>query len=215
MAFLEIKDLYFSIRSKPVLTGLNLSADQGEIIGIRGENGSGKSSLLKILASVLKKDSGFLSLSGLTNPQSKAWKKQVAWVPQDPALDDRLSVQDNLKYWGALSHFPRKEVKVYIQRALKDPLIKDFTDLKVKDLSGGMRQRASLMCSLFLPASLILLDEPFVGADEESQILMQDKILDLKSEGKLVILVSHEKGHLASISDRKFHLINGKLEAND
>lgn len=211
MAFLEVSNISKKIEKKQVLKDLSLEAEKGEIIAIRGGNGAGKSTFIKILASILHADGGRLSLDGITNPFSAPWRKKVAWVPQDLALDEKLSVKDNLKFWAAVSHYGQADLTKFLQQAYVDPLISGFLEEKVSDLSGGMKRRANLVSSIFLPAELVLLDEPFVGADADSQILMQEKVVSLAENGALVIFVSHELGHIQELASRILDLENGRF----
>lgn len=215
MSYLEVDSLNKSLGKVEILKNLSLSAETGQIIGLKGDNGAGKSTFIKILASVYKADSGRLSLGGVSNPQSKAWREQVAWVPQDIALDEALTVRDNLKFWAALSFLGRAERKKALNKAYTDPLIADFIDKKVSELSGGMKRRANLLSSIFISRKLVLLDEPFAGADAESCQLMEERIQDLAKEGALLILISHEAQALYRLSDRLILLKDGKLREMD
>lgn len=215
MTYLEIEALRKNLGKQEILKDLYLTAETGQIIGLKGDNGAGKSTLLKILASVYKADSGRLSLGGVNNPQSKAWREQVAWVPQDIALDEALTVRDNLQFWAALSFLRGADKKRALDKAYADPLIKDFLNKKVSELSGGMKRRANLLSAIFISRKLVLLDEPFVGADAESCQVMEERILDLAKQGSLLILISHEAQVLYRLSDRLLLLENGKVHDLD
>lgn len=210
--YLSIKALDKRLGSREVLKNLSLTANKGECIGISGQNGSGKTTLMKVLASVLQADGGELSLGDCTQPFSRAWRAQTSWVPQDIALDPELTVLDNLRFWAALSLQDAASRRAFIENGSKDPLIRSFLKVKAGKLSGGMARRANLAVSLCVTDGLILLDEPFVGADQESSELMEARILELR-QNACILLSSHEQGRLERLCTRVERLENGHFSS--
>lgn len=208
---LEVSALQKKLAGQTILRDVSLSATAGDVVLITGSNGAGKSTLLKILASVLVPDRGTFNLDGLTDPQSGAWKRQVAWVPQTPALDEQLSVRDNLRFWSSFAALPRQDIKESLKQACQDPLIADFLDKRVANLSGGMKNRANLMAAIFLPAKLVLLDEPFAGADHASCQIMVDKIKQMAAAGKIILCVSHDLQYIEPVATQQVILEEGKI----
>ena len=168
--------------TRPVLRKVTFRAEIGEIVGIAGENGSGKSTMLSILAGLLLPDEGEVHSSG-----------SIGYVPQENALFENLSVNDNLRFWSSAYGIS------------PDPdLIKKFENFddgfmkkKVKHLSGGMKKRLSIaLASLHEPGCLIM-DEPTGALDIRFKGLLLELIKDMQSAGKTVIFTTHQPDELA------------------
>ena len=162
----------------PVLKGVNLQVNPGEIIGIAGENASGKSTLLTILAGIMKPDFGQVSLDG-----------QIGFVPQEPALFDNLSVKDNLRFWA-------KAYKQDWQRAL--PLLNDDGLLKkrVNQLSGGTKKRLSIVLACLHNPQLLIMDEPTAALDIGFKGELKKMLDQIRSQGRSVIFTTHQPDEL-------------------
>lgn len=210
-AYLSLESVAKKIAGRDILCGVSFQANRGEILGIAGENGAGKSTLIRILASVLKADRGQFFLDGIRNPQSEEWKRKIAWAPQELALDTDLTVLDNLRFWAALSFQDRREAQKHVRSVQQNPLVSSFLQKRVRDLSGGMARRANLCASLMSPGRLILLDEPFVGADSGSLQMMEDALLQLKREGAAILLCSHDASVMNRLCDRVLLLDGGVI----
>lgn len=209
---LRVEGLDKSLGKQSVLKQLNLTAERGERLGIIGENGAGKTTFIKVAASVLKADRGRFFLNGAENPSSPRWKSQVAWVPQDIALDPELTVRDNLKFWTGICISDKSARREALDKAYRDPLVCDFLDKKVRSLSGGMARRANLCCAVFGTPALLLLDEPFAGADEDSLRIMRQRLLQLSEEGTCLLICSHDLPLLKNLCTRLLELKDGHFE---
>lgn len=208
-SYLSVEDVAKTISGRVILNGVSFKANKGEILGISGENGAGKSTLIKILASVIKADRGRFFLDGTSNPQSEEWRRKITWVPQDLALDPDLTVLDNLRFWAGLSFRNHRKAQEKVNTVREHPLVSSFLDKRVRDLSGGMARRTNLCASLMSPGHLILLDEPFVGADSSSLKKMEDVLIQLKAEGAALILCSHDASVMERLCDRVLVLEEG------
>ncbi|MDD2427364.1 MAG: ABC transporter ATP-binding protein [Eubacteriales bacterium] len=225
MAFkLYVKGLSKSWAGLRTLEDVSFEQPQGSIYGIAGENGAGKSTLLKILASVLPRDSGSVffghekvnaSTEGdrycVSLDDLNRWRELIAYVPQELALDDRLTVRETLSFWTAARGLSSSERKEQIELAAADPLISEFLDKLIRECSGGMARRVSLIVGLLGDPQLILLDEPFAGADNHSRQLMFERLSQLRSDGKTILVSAHEGEVLEQLSNRILHLHEGKL----
>lgn len=195
------------------LIDVSFQQETGSIFGIAGDNGAGKSTLLKILASVLPRDGGQVSFQGISLDDRSRWRGLVGYVPQELALDDRLRVRDSLLFWASARGFTRQERKAILQLAMADPLISDFLDKPVRDCSGGMARRVSLIVGLLGDPHLLLLDEPFAGADRDSRLLMINRLQQLKEAGRTILVSSHEDQVLDMLCDRILFLQEGRLQS--
>ena len=181
---------------KTVLTDVNLKANEGECIGLLGLNGSGKSTLLSCIAGIKKPHSGSIRAEG-----------KVGFVTQENELIDELNAIDNIMMWTSMKRGEiLKELEGPELSILK---VKDFANVKVKNMSGGMKKRVALTSILITKPDILLLDEPLAALDipAKKDIL---KIIDsFTSNGGTVIVASHEEEMFAHCST-VYYLDKGK-----
>lgn len=198
---LEVKSLSKSYGKKKVLENFNLSASKGEVIGLVGENGAGKSTLLKILATLLKEDSGQVLLNDRDYKKHyRSLRKYIAYVPQELALWEDLTVMENMKFFENLSKARRSKEEL---KSILEAVQLKQDDKKVNQLSGGMKRKLNLAVSLINEPKLLLLDEPTAGIDLKSRIEIGDFLKNLAQEQKvLIIYTSHDMNEIEQICDR-------------
>lgn len=206
---LYVRNLTKTLRGTQVLKNLSFEQPKGTIYGISGDNGAGKSTFLKILASVLIPDGGHVSFSGVDLSNKAQWRSLIGYVPQEVALDDRLRVRETLAFWAAVRGMPASTRRAIVESAKGDPLIADFIDKPIRECSGGMARRASLVVGLFGDPALLLLDEPFSGADARSRTLMMERLQHLRDRNRTILVASHVETTLATLCDRVLHLKDG------
>lgn len=181
---------------KTVLTDVNIHAEGGECIGLLGLNGSGKSTLLSAIAGIKKPASGAIICEG-----------KIGFVTQENALIDELSALDNLRMWTPLS---KEEIKKALTgddvSALK---VSEFVDVKVKNMSGGMKKRLALTSVLMEKPDILLLDEPLAGLDIPAKTDILNVIDSYRNGGGIVFVASHAEEVFAHC-DKIFVLKNGK-----
>lgn len=184
---------------KVVLENITFSVQPGECVAIIGENGCGKSTLLKIMADVMRADSGEVSYFGKTKEKTKF----CGYVPQENPLLEDLSVKDNLFLWGGKSAMEQKEI-------VKEFQLLDLLETPVKKLSGGMKRRLSIACSMLKQPAILLLDEPTAGLDlfYKEQILAWIK--SYQEKNGMVLIVTHEEQEILS-ADRCLLMTEGKM----
>ena len=181
---------------KAVLTDVNIHASEGECIGLLGLNGSGKSTLLSAIAGIKKPASGMICCEG-----------KIGFVTQESALISELSAIDNLRMWTPLS---KEEIKKALTStevaALK---VSEFADVKVKNMSGGMKQRLAITSVLMEKPDVLLLDEPLAGLDIPAKTDIINVIDSYRKAGGIVFIASHAE-EVFSHCDKVFVLKNGK-----
>ena len=198
---LEVKSLSKKYGEKTVFEDLELSAEAGEIIGLVGENGAGKSTLLKILATLSLPSSGEISLMNQTyRKNEKKLREYIAYVPQDIALFEELTVMENMKFFQRLS---RKKVSKEDLKALLSSVNLQADQVKVSNLSGGMKRKLNLAVSLISDPKLLLLDEPTAGIDLRSRIEIGAFLKKLALEKNiLIIYTSHDMNEIEQVCSR-------------
>ena len=198
---LEVKSLSKKYGEKTVFEDLELSAEAGEIIGLVGENGAVKSTLLKILATLSLPSSGEISLMNQTyRKNEKKLREYIAYVPQDIALFEELTVMENMKFFQKLS---RKKVSKEDLKALLSSVNLQADQVKVSNLSGGMKRKLNLAVSLISDPKLLLLDEPTAGIDLRSRIEIGAFLKKLALEKNiLIIYTSHDMNEIEQVCSR-------------
>ncbi len=218
---LDVKDLHKSFGEKIVHRGVSFQLREGEILGLFGGSGSGKSVILRSIIGLEKPDSGQIlfetqDLTSLTEWQLTNIRTKIGYVFQNGALFDSYTVEENLAY-------PLKEHTKLSDREIHDRVnqmlelidMKGSNDLLPSELSGGMQKRAGLARATILEPEIILFDEPTAGLDPVNTKRLLDNIHKLKSKGITGIFVTHDIPSAFEIADRIAILYNGKIAVID
>ena len=215
-ALLSVSGLSLRYGDVQVLRGLELELQQGEIFGLLGPNGCGKSTTLKVLTGLATPDAGELRLWGQrVAPGGRALRQQMGVVFQAPSLDPRLSVRENLQLTAALWRLPKAVATPRISEALAFAQLAERAHSPVKDLSGGMKRRLELARALLHEPKLLLLDEPTSGLDEPSFRRTWERITRLREETQLSVLLTTHRAEEAALCDRVAVIDGGRIVAQD
>lgn len=208
---IEVADIQKKYGSKQVLSGVSFVAAPGECIGIVGANGCGKSTLLGILSGSLKKDSGTIHYNGKSPCQHKQLFSQlIGYVPQDNPLMDNLSVRDNLRFWYCESS---RSLEEDFQNGVPACFgLTSYQHYDVSKLSGGLKKRLSIACSLAKDPPILILDEPGASLDIVCKEDIKNYLASYLADGGTVLIASHEEYEL-ELCDRIYLLQNGGLTA--
>jgi len=188
----------------PVLAGVSCKISEGEIIGIAGENGSGKSTLLSILVTLLSPDKGTVTLDGIPLTPASL-KTNIGYVPQENALFDHLTVQDNLRFWAA-AYGAILDETVLLTKMF--PRIQEARKKKVAHLSGGMKKQLSIAIACMNNPRFLIMDEPSAALDIGFKRTLLEIFEGVKAEGRSCIFTSHQPDELLWC-DRIYVLRNG------
>ena len=192
---LETHDLTVAYDKKPVLYGIDVRIEPGQLVGIMGPNGAGKSTLIKAIMGLLKPASGWIQIFGESNISQR---NRIAYVPQRREVDwdFPVTVMDVVLMgrYGHLGLFKRpgkKDLQIALDSLEKVNMI-PFADRQISNLSGGQQQRVFLARALAQQSDLYLMDEPFVGVDAATESTIIDLLQELRSEGKTLLVVHHD-----------------------
>ena len=207
---IEIKELNkFYGKKKQALSNVNLTIEQG-MFGLLGRNGAGKTTLMKTLATLLKKQSGSISVCGIPIENAKEIRKIVGYLPQDFSMYPTMTVIEAMDYLGILSGIGTKERKERIDLLLKKVNLTEHKNKKVKALSGGMKRRLGIAQALLNDPKVLIVDEPTAGLDPEERIRFRNLLCDV-SEERIVILSTHIVGDIEATCENLAILNEGSI----
>ncbi len=202
---------------RPILKGINLAINEGEIIGIVGKSGAGKSSLLQIIAGLLDASAGCVRLNGevVKGPSSRLipGHPEIQLVNQDFQLDVYHTVQENIR--ECILNLPEKLRVQFVDELLELLELTEVRSQKAHTLSGGEQQRLSIARALAKEPKVLLLDEPFSHIDGRLRMKLITYLLELRRVRQMtLLLVSHDGSDVLSLSDRIFWMKNGQFIRN-
>jgi ABC-2 type transport system ATP-binding protein len=183
----ETHDLHKDFGPIHAVDGLNLNVKQGEIYGLLGPNGSGKTTLIRLLTGLLQPTSGDVRTLGHRMP-NKAILAKIGYMTQASALYEDLTVRENIVFFAEMCG---SKDETWIEEVLDLVDLKERSGSLVRTLSGGLRQRTSLACSLAHRPQLLLLDEPTVGVDPQLRATFWKYFRKLACDGATLIISSH------------------------
>ena len=201
---------------KIAVNGLSFKAYKGEIYGLLGPNGAGKTTTLRMISSLIKADSGDALIDGISvcnNPEGVRGK--IGFLTSELKLEDFFTPNYLYDYFSSL-HKVDKEVSAKRKEELFAKFgIDSFKEVKIGDLSTGMKQKISLIISIVHNPDIIIFDEPTNGLDIITAKVVTDFLEDLKKEGKTIILSTHIFSLVEKLCDRVGIIINGKMIKED
>jgi len=208
MSIISVKSVSKQYGQKKVLEGVSFNIESGEIFGLLGSNGAGKSTLTSIILGLQKPTTGSITFF---EGKKVNMKKSIALVPQDTAFYNDFSVEKNMLFFGSIYGLKRNKLRDRVEFLLKWLNLFEFKDTKSDFLSGGYQRLLNIAISLLSDPEIIFLDEPTVGLDPKMRKMFWEKIKELKSAGKTIILTTHYMDEAEHLCTRIALLKKGKL----
>lgn len=207
----KIENLVKRYKELIALDHFNLEISEGEIFGLLGPNGSGKTTTINCLLSLLSFDKGRIEIFGKEmTPDSYDIKKQIGVVMQNVAVFDELTVYENIDYFCGLYIKDKTLRKQYVNEAIDFVELNDFRKFYPKKLSGGLLRRLNIACGIAHKPKLIILDEPTVAVDPQSRNNILQGIVKLQKQGATIIYTSHYMEEVEQICTRIAIMDKGK-----
>jgi ABC-type multidrug transport system ATPase subunit len=204
---IEVEGLTKVYREERGLLPTSFTAERGELIAVIGHNGAGKSTLMKMLAGWLLPDNGEVLVDGITLKDRTALVRKVGFVPETPSLFDFFSVEYNFRLFARLFRIPR----VRIEETLRDFDLLPYRHNKIRVLSKGLKQRASIGRSLLADPPVLLFDEPTSGLDFDMTNEIYRLLRSTHASGKTILFTSHRPEEIRSLATRVLLLHQGRL----
>lgn len=215
-AAVETENLVRKFGDITAVDSVNLKIHSGEIFGLLGPNGAGKSTTIKILTTLLEQSSGVARVAGFdTAREPSEVRSQIGYVPQALSADGGLTARENLVLSARLYSIPAREINPRIEETLKYiGLMTDFADRLVKTFSGGMIRRLEVALAMLHRPKILFLDEPTIGLDPVAKRAVWEKLLDLKKDfGMTILMTTHDMDEADNLCDRLAILHKGKITA--
>jgi ABC-2 type transport system ATP-binding protein len=203
---LDIKDLTKSFNTKKVLDDLSFEVKKGEIFGLLGPNGAGKTTMIRIILDIIRADHGEIKIFGEKFKENL--KERIGYLPEERGLYQKITVLECLRYFAELKNVKKSEDTIDFW--LDKVGLRDYKKKKIEGLSKGMQQKIQLVAAFIHNPELLILDEPFSGLDPINTKMAKDILLDLKREGKTIILSTHQMDQVERTCDRILMINRGK-----
>ncbi|MCL2247655.1 MAG: ABC transporter ATP-binding protein [Oscillospiraceae bacterium] len=201
---------------KTAVDNLSLEAYEGEIYGLLGPNGAGKTTTLRIIATIIKADKGDAIVEGSsvkTDPEGV--RSKIGFLTSELKLEDFFTPNYLFDFFARIHNLEPSVAEKRKKELFEKFGIDKFAEVKVANLSTGMKQKTSLVISIVHDPNIIIFDEPTNGLDVITAKVVTDFLLDLKAEGKSIIISTHIFSLVEKLCDRAGVIIDGKMVAND
>lgn len=212
---ITVKHLTKVYKELKAVNNLSFTVKEGEILGLLGPNGSGKTTTINCILSLLKYQKGEIRIFGEPmSPAAYDLKRQIGVVFQDVAVFEELRVYDNIDFFCGLYITDKAERRKCVESALKLVGLEKYRKFYPKQLSGGLLRRLNIACGVAHRPKLIFLDEPTVAVDPQSRNRILDNIETLRQRGATVVYTSHYMEEVEQLCDRVIILDKGKVIAS-
>lgn len=212
---LQVEDLVGGYSNKTVLHGISFTVEKGEIVGLIGLNGAGKSTTLKHIIGLMEPKSGSVRINGKTlMDHVETYRKQLAFIPEQPILYEELTLYEHLQFTAMAYDIPETTFNERITHLLKAFRMERQLDWFPVHFSKGMRQKVMIMNAFLIEPELYIVDEPFVGLDPlgiQSYLEWMEK---MRAQGAGVLMSTHILATAERYCDRFIILHEGKIKAD-
>lgn len=190
---LEVKDITKSFGDKQVLHGISFEVQSGRALGLLGRNGAGKTTTIRILMDVFRANSGEVLLDGEKFNQRK---HLIGYLPEERGLYPKKKVIEQMVYLGRIRGISKSEAVANSKKWLKRLGVLEYENAKLETLSKGNQQKVQLASTLVCDPDIVILDEPFSGLDPVNSRILQDVVMELIGQNKIVIFSSHQMSYV-------------------
>jgi Cu-processing system ATP-binding protein len=201
-----IENLHKKFGKNQVLSGVDLTINEGGIFAVLGPNGSGKTTLIKSVLGMVIPNKGNITVLGENIKKNSDYRHKIDYLPQIANFPSNLKVKELIKMIKDLRKPTNED-----QRLIELFRLQSFLDKKLGQLSGGTKQKVNLVLTFMFDSPLIILDEPTTGLDPISLIRLKDLIKTEKAKGKTILITSHIMSFVEEISDEIVFILEGKI----
>ncbi|SER37853.1 ABC-2 type transport system ATP-binding protein [Gracilibacillus ureilyticus] len=212
MDTLQFQDVCVNIGENTILKDVSFSLGKGYIVALIGHNGAGKSTIMKTIMGWQEKRDGSISINSINQDESfLAYKKQIAYIPEEPFLLSELTAMQHFQLYGQSYGLDEQELMEKVEHLTKLFEINDKLNEYPESLSKGMRQKVQTICALLPEVALLLIDEPFMGLDIHAANDLERLIKNKANSGTSILLTSHQLERVEDLADKYLMLHKGEL----
>jgi ABC-2 type transport system ATP-binding protein len=204
----EVSHIAKSFADKLAVNNLSFSVAQGEMFGLIGPNGAGKTTTIRMMMDIIKPDSGEVTILG--KKLGEATKNRLGYLPEERGLYKKLGVLDSIIYFASLKGMDRHSATEKATELLNQTGMLASKKKRIEELSKGMGQIIQFIVTIIHDPQLVILDEPFAGLDPVNTELLKRMFVDLRNQGKAVILSTHQMNQVEELCDRILMINNGQ-----
>lgn len=208
MNAIEVSQASKSFRGTRAVNDLSFTVGTGEVFGMVGPNGAGKTTTLRMLMDIIKPDTGEIIILG--EAINEETKNRIGYLPEERGLYRKITVSESLAYLAALKNMKRRLARDRAAELLERADMLQHKNKKIEELSRGMGQIIQFIATILHDPELIVLDEPFAGLDPVNTELLKGFILELKGQGKSIILSTHIMNQVEELCDRVLMINKGQ-----
>ncbi len=197
---------------------VSISVNSGEITVLKGDNGSGKTTILRMIAGLLDPDVGYVKIDGNTvfdtdgNIDYSVQSRKIGYILQNPMVFPHMTVRKNAEYGICKCGLTQDEIERKVNKWFEIFKISEYADFLASELSGGQKQRVALVRAFVTKPKLLLMDEPFTGLDNETREIVKENVYRYVKEWNIpCLLVSHYENEISGILSVCLHLSRGKI----
>lgn len=205
---IQVKDVSLNIKGRLILSDINMELREGRIYGLSGNNGSGKTMLMKCICGFVRPTSGEITVNGEVIGKDTDYIRDTGIIIETPGFIPYYSGMKNLR---VLSEIDGKADRAKIRETMEKCGLNPDLKLPVKKYSLGMRQRLGIAQAIMGEQSVLILDEPMNGLDKEGIAAVRELLLKMKDEGRLIILASHNREDINVLCDEVYEMEKGKI----
>jgi len=204
----KISNITKSYRGKTVVDDVSFDINSGEVFGLIGPNGAGKTTTIRMMMDLVRPDVGSVEVLGKT--LNEATKNDIGYLPEERGLYVNMRVIDSLVYLATLKGLDKQTATQRAEELLKRIDMSAHSKKKIKELSRGMGQFVQFLVTIIHEPKLVVLDEPFANLDPVNTQLIKDMVLEMRNQGKAVLLSTHRMNEVEELCDRILMINNGQ-----
>jgi len=208
MPAVEVIDVVKSYGEKIAVDGLSFTVEKDEIFGLIGPNGAGKTTTIRMMMDIIQPDAGRVAILG--EIPSEATKGRLGYLPEERGLYKKLSVIETISYLASLKGMDPRTIEAKADALLEQTGMLAHKKKRIEELSKGMSQIIQLIITIIHDPELVILDEPFAGLDPVNTERVKDLLVDLRDQGRAVILSTHQMNQVEAVCDRILMVNDGR-----
>ena len=211
---LQVENVTGGYTQLPILKNIDFSIADGELVGLIGLNGAGKSTTIKEIIGLLQPHTGKITINGLSLKEDpQAYRKQIGYIPETPSLYEELTLKEHIEVTAMAYDIPKDVALQRAERLLKTFRLENKLDWFPANFSKGMKQKVMVLCAFLIEPSLYIIDEPFLGLDPLAINALLELMNEMKQTGASILMSTHILATAEKYCDKFILLHNGEIRA--